>query len=393
MKTYFEFLNSVKLLCGAYALERLPHELLQLQSHKALLLSDAVLAKIGTLAKVQQALGSVVEALTYTDIPVDSSLTKVNELVALYQNNQCDAIIALGGGSVIDTAKALRLVLSQNSDDLMSLCGVESMKRGASIPFVVIPTTAGTGSECTGVAVIKNEQSQTKMEFVSPYLMPDIAILDPAMTLSLPAKASASTAMDALCHSVEAISGLQANPISSSFAHSAISLISHNVLQVTRKPQDVEARTHMAIASCMAGIAFSNSMVGLVHAIGHVLGAQCRVAHAIAMAILLPHVMRYNISHCAEAYASLLPSLSPQEYARAASKSTEERARISIELIEKLLQELHQACELPLRLRDAGVSEDSFMPIAQDAINDGAIIYNPRSAGIEDIIAILQQAY
>ncbi len=393
MNSYFEFLNSVKLLCGAHSLERLPHEMHLLGATRALLLSDAILEKIGTLATVQQALGEALASVSYTDIPVDSSLNKVNELVALYKSQGCDCIIAVGGGSVIDTAKGVRLVLSQDSDDLLSFCGVESLKRGRAIPFAVIPTTAGTGSECTGVAVIKNEAAKLKMEFVSPYVMPDMAILDPQMTLSLPAKATASTAMDALCHAVEAHSCLQANPVSSSFATGAIKLISQNVLQATVKPSDKSARTNMAIASCMAGIAFSNSMVGLVHATGHVLGAQCRVPHAVVMAILLPHVMRYNLSVCAESYAELLIYLAPDVYAVKAGESAEARALCAIEAVDALLQSLNKACDMPLRLRDTGVSEADFLPIAKDAVNDGAIIYNPRSAGVDEIIAILKQAY
>ncbi len=393
MNSYFEFLNSVKLLCGAHSLERLPHEMHLLGATRALLLSDAMLEKIGTLATVRQALGDAMDSVSYTDIPVDSSLNKVNELVALYKAQGCDCIIAVGGGSVIDTAKGVRLVLSQDSDDLLSFCGVESLKRGRAIPFAVIPTTAGTGSECTGVAVIKNEAAKLKMEFVSPYVMPDMAILDPQMTLSLPAKATASTAMDALCHAIEGHSCLQANPVSSCFATGAIKLICQNVLQATTKPSDKNARTNMAIASCMAGIAFSNSMVGLVHATGHVLGAQCRVPHAVVMAILLPHVMRYNLGVCAESYAELLIYLAPDVYATHAGESTEKRALCAIEAVENLLKSLNKACDLPLRLRDTGVTEADFLPIAKDAINDGAVIYNPRSAGVDEIVAILQQAF
>lgn len=393
MNSYFEFLNSVKLLCGAHSLERLPHEMHLLGATRALLLSDAILEKIGSLSLVRQALGESMDSVSYTDIPVDSSLHKVNELVALYKAQGCDCIIAVGGGSVIDTAKGVRLVLSQDSDDLLSFCGVESLKRGRAIPFAVIPTTAGTGSECTGVAVIKNEAAQLKMEFVSPHVMPDMAILDPQMTLSLPAKATSSTAMDALCHAVEAYSCLQANPVSSSFATGAIQLISKNVLQATTKPSDKEARTKMAIASCMAGIAFSNSMVGLVHATGHVLGAQCRVPHAVVMAILLPHVMRYNVSVCAESYAELLIYLATDVYATHAGESTEKRALCAIEAVESLLKSLNKACDLPLRLRDTGVTEADFLPIAKDAVNDGAIIYNPRTAGVDDIVSLLQQAF
>ena len=179
--SYFEFQNAVKLLCGELALERIPNELQHLNAERPLVLSDAVLAKIGTMALVTQAMEAegVAAAAVFTDIPVDSSLAVVNRIAAYYREQGCDSIVAIGGGSVIDTAKGVRLVLSQNTDDIFAISGLENVARGKHIPFIVVPTTAGTGSECTGVAVIRNDANGVKMEFLSPFVEPDVAVVDP----------------------------------------------------------------------------------------------------------------------------------------------------------------------------------------------------------------------
>lgn len=391
--SYFEFQNAVKLLCGELALERIPNELQHLNAERPLVLSDAVLAKIGTMAPVTQAMEAegVAAAAVFTDIPVDSSLAVVNRIAAYYREQGCDSIVAIGGGSVIDTAKGVRLVLSQNTDDIFAISGLENVARGKHIPFIVVPTTAGTGSECTGVAVIRNDANGVKMEFLSPFVEPDVAVVDPRMTEGLPPKATASTGMDALCHAVEACTCLQANPLSTAYATAAIRLIAQNLQTATVNGKNREARFNMALASTMAGIAFSNSMVGAVHAIGHALGGVCHVPHAVAMTILLPHVMRYNLSHSAGAYAELLPWLVGQDAAMATPPET--RAEASIAAIEALGRKLNAACGLPLTLSAAGVSKDDFPKVAEFAVNDGALIVNPRAATEAQVLEILNSAY
>ncbi|MBR4311473.1 MAG: iron-containing alcohol dehydrogenase [Akkermansia sp.] len=391
--SYFEFQNAVKLLCGDLALERIPNELQHLNAKSPLVLSDAVLAKIGTMTKVTDAMVAegVAPAATFTDIPVDSSLAVVNRIAAFYREQNCDSIVAIGGGSVIDTAKGVRLVLSQNTDDIFSISGLENVTKGRYIPFVVVPTTAGTGSECTGVAVIKNDANGVKMEFLSPFVEPDVAVIDPRMTEGLPPKATASTGMDALCHAVEACTCLQANPMSSAYGTAAIRLITQNLETATKDGKNREARYNMALASTMAGIAFSNSMVGAVHAIGHALGGVCHVPHAVAMTILLPHVMRYNLSHSAGDYAALLPWLVGMDAAMATP--AEKRAEAAIEAIVTLGRKLNTACGLPLTLSEAGVSKDAFAKVAEFAVNDGALIVNPRVASEEQVMEILNAAF
>lgn len=393
MVSYFEFQNAVKLLCGELALERLSIELEHLGASRPLVLSDAVLSKIGTLDQVVEAMQSegICAGAAFTDIPVDSSLAVVNKIAAYYRETQCDSIVAVGGGSVIDTAKGVRLVLSQDSDDILSISGVENLTRGKHIPFIVVPTTAGTGSECTGVAVIRNDANGVKMEFLSPFVEPDVAVIDPRMTMGLPPKATASTGMDALVHAIEACTCLQANPLSTAYGTAAIRMITENLEEATRNGRNKQARFAMAVASTMAGIAFSNSMVGAVHAIGHALGGVCHVPHAVAMSILLPHVMRYNLSHCADGYAALFPWLVGMQTAIATPAA--KHAEATIEFIETLTKRLNTLCGLPLTLRDAGVQKEAFAKVAEFAVNDGALIVNPRAASEEQVVGILNAAY
>ena len=393
MNKYFEFQNAVKLLCGELALERIPNELQHLGAKRPLVLSDAVLARIGTLNTVLHAMAEegVTPAHVFTDIPVDSSLKVVNDIAYLYRDHNCDSIVAVGGGSVIDTAKGVRLVLSQDTDDILSIGGVENLSRGTFIPFIVVPTTAGTGSECTGVAVIRNDRTNVKMEFLSPFVEPDVAVIDPRMTMGLPPKATASTGLDALCHALEGCTCLQANPLSNAYAHAAIRMIAENITEATRNGGNKTARFRMAVASTMAGIAFSNSMVGAVHAIGHALGGVCHVPHAVAMTILLPHVMRYNMERCRTSYGELLPLFIGQE--AAAAVPSDRSGEATLEAIVKLEQELRELCGLPLTLHEAEVSKADFEQVAAVAVNDGALIVNPRAADRAQVMEILNAAY
>lgn len=390
MEKYFEFINSVKICSGENALENIGYELDFLGCHNPLILSDAGVTKAGILDTIKKILdkANLPSDNTFSEIPADSDISVISKIATMYVNLGCDGIIACGGGSVIDTAKVVRLVLSQNNvDDILSLSGNEIIKKGKHIPFVVLPTTCGTGSECTAVAVIKNHETGVKMEFISSELLPDTAIIDVRLTQTLPPRLIASSAMDALCHCIEAFSGVQKNHISDSFATCAIRLIVKNLPIVLTKPTDT-ARTELALASTLAGIAFSNSMVGIVHAIGHACGGEASVPHGNAMTILLPECMRYNLAACEAEYSELLLYLAgPEIYAET---KPEDRAQKSIEFIVDFEQKLNELCGIPLHLSDYSVTPDLLSNIAKKAINDGAIIVNKKPAGIDEILQILQ---
>ena len=390
---YYEFQNSAKILSGEFAVENIPHELNSLGAKNVLILTDKTLEKIGTLQILIDAIGdtNVKIADIFTDIPQDSSIEIIEQIAKIYSDKQCDGIIALGGGSVIDTAKGARMILSQNKQNIMDLAGCELISYGKHIPFVAIPTTSGTGSEVTLVAVILNKIQNIKMEFISYYLVPDVAVLDTRMTLTLPPKITASTGMDALCHSIEAYTCIQKNPLSDAYATTAIEIIRDNLIETVKNGSDKKRRLEMANASLMAGVAFSNSMVGVIHAIGHSVGAISRVPHGDAMGILMPHCMRFNLDKLEKEYAKLLLFIAGEEVYLNTPK--EKRAETTIEYVEKILQQLNQLSGLPTKLSDVNVKKEDFDAIAKKALNDGAMLVNPKHVTYEDIIKILEAAY
>ena len=390
---YYEFQNATKILSGKLAINNIPAELKFLNAQSPLLISDEILNKIGTVKKVKDAINTdnkIKVKAEYTQVPPDSDLKVVNKIAKIYKEQKCDSIVAVGGGSVIDTAKGVRMLLSQNKEDINELMGNEILNYGKHIPFIGVPTTSGTGSEVTLVAVIEDKIKNLKMEFISYFLLPDVAVLDPEMTMTLPKKATASTGIDALCHAIEAYTCIQKNPLSDAYAISAIKIIMDNIEIAVKNGENKKARLSMANASLMAGISFSNSMVGLVHAIGHSIGAVSKVPHGDAISILLPYVMEYNFDVVKEEYAKIALYTLPEE---CINRSEEERAVLLIGKVKSLIKKLNEETGLPKRLKDVKINKNDFEKIAQTSINDGAIIVNSKKADIIDIINILEKAY
>ncbi|WP_326975140.1 iron-containing alcohol dehydrogenase [Caproicibacter sp. BJN0012] len=390
---YYEFYNPPKLLSGNFALENIPGALADLKAKKPLLLSDQMLKKIGTLQTVTDALlsGGMTPGGSFTEIPADSSSLVVNQIAALFRSLGCDSILAVGGGSVLDTAKGVRMLISQNAGNIMDVMGCETIDCGERVPFIAVPTTAGTGSESTMVAVILDPIKNIKMEFISYHLLPDVAVLDPRMTLTLPPRITASTGMDALCHALEAYTCLQKNPVSDAFAAGALEIIRDHLRTAVNNGKDVKARQAMANAAFMAGAAFSNSMVGMIHAIGHALGGVCHVPHGEAMTILMPYCMEYNFDMLEGLYGKLLLYLAGDEIY--AGTPREERGRGTISLIRQMTSEFHESCGLPMRLSETKARREDFEKVAQAALKDGAMIVNPKQVGQQDVLNILEKAF
>lgn len=393
MSNYYEFQNSAKILSGDLAIENIPHEFKSLGAKNILVLTDKTLEKIGTLQIVIDAIdsGELKISGIFTEIPPDSSIDTINEVVKKYKDLNCDGILAIGGGSVIDTAKGTRMVLSQEKEDIMELAGCELISYGKHIPFIAIPTTSGTGSEATLVAVILNKIQNIKMEFISYFLVPDVAVLDPRMTLTLPKKITASTGMDALCHAIESYTCLQKNPMSDAYAIAAIEIIRENLVNAVKNGNDKKIRLAMANASLMAGVSFSNSMVGLIHAIGHSVGAVAKVPHGDAMSILMPVCMKFNKDKLENEYSKLLLYVAGEKVYINTPKN--KRADTTIEYIEKMLNELNELSGLPTKLSEANVKKEDFEAIAEKSLNDGAIIVNPKQVSYNDVINILNEAF
>lgn len=389
---YYQHYNPVKIVSGRAALESLPFELMGLGSSKPLVVTDEGIVKAGILDIVLKTMeGSPIEiGAVYDRVPPDSSHVTVNEVAGLYRKAGCDSLVAVGGGSVMDTAKAANIVISEDSDDLMKFVGADCLTAEMR-PLLCIPTTAGTGSEVTLAAMVAHVDKNCKMGFTSYRLLPRVAILDPRMYITAPPRITAMAGMDALAHAVEAYSCLQKNPMSDAYAFKAIDLIRRYLLLACERGEDEEARMGMANAALLAGIAVSNSMVGLVHAIGHAAGGVCHVPHGLAMAILLPFCMEYNLAECDVYYSQLLlPLAGEDEYARTPSSN---RARSCIRAVRHLNLRLKDMTGMPVTLKDAGVKREQLPLIAEGALGDGAVVFNPREADYEDILKILMAAY
>lgn len=397
---YYEYSCRVKIVAGHDALEGIPALLRHVGARRPLLVTDKGVAGAGLVDIVRQAIGDRLEiGAVADDVPPDSDLKVVHRLSALYRENGCDAMIAVGGGSVMDTAKGINIVVSERAEDLMKFSGSGALKRPLK-PLIAVPTTAGTGSEVTLVAVIKDHERHLKMAFVSFFLLPDAAILDSRMTLSLPAPITASTGMDALTHAVEAYYCLSKNPLSDVTALAAIRLISGNLLKVVRNPSDREGRLAMANAATLAGMAFSNSMVGMVHTLGHATGSVCGVPHGVCMAILLPYGLEYN-RHKREVVMGelLFPIGGPGIYGQTAP---EDRTNRVIAYVRQLNEDLHEMTggrharflgEVIDREGNPAVPRERLPDIARTALGDGSIFYNPEDLDYDDLLMVLEAAW
>ncbi|WP_151813102.1 iron-containing alcohol dehydrogenase [Acinetobacter junii] len=392
-KPYYEFFCPVKVIAGNAALEHIPFELATLGAKRPMIITDKGVRANGLLNPIEAAFSTTdaVIGAIFDDVPPDSSLEVVRLAAELYRKQKCDAIIAIGGGSVIDTSKATNILVSEGGNDLLQYSGAHNLSKPLK-PFFVIPTTSGTGSEVTMVAVVSDLEKNVKIPFTSYYLMPHAAILDPRMTQTLPPHLTAMTAMDAMTHAVEAYTCLAANPLSDAYASAAIKKISENLFKVLDKPSEPQGRLELAQASTMAGIAFSNSMVGLVHSLGHALGAVAHLPHGLCMNLFLPYVLEYNKEVNGNKIGELLLPLAGADiYAQTPAN---QRADKAIATILTMRDRLFSLTKLPRNLRETGkVTEAQLDDVAEKALNDGSIIFNPKEASLKDLRAILQKAW
>ncbi|MFO7715774.1 iron-containing alcohol dehydrogenase [Desulfosarcina sp.] len=397
---YYEFFCGVETLVGRRALERIPPLLSRLGGQCPLIITDKGVAAAGLVDIVTSAITPGVRiGAVEADVPRDSELKVVNRLAGVYRERGCDSIVAVGGGSVLDTAKGVNILVSENASDLMHYSGAGSLKRPLK-PLVAIPTTAGTGSEVTMAAVIADHARKKKMLFTSNFLFPDAAVLDPRMTLALPPTLTAATAMDALTHAVEAYTCLSKNPISDAHALIAIGLIGQNLLQVIKEPDNEDGRLALAVGANLAGVAFSNAMVGMVHTLGNSVGAVCGVAHGACMAILLPYGLEYNMHKNGGLTAQLLlPLAGARIYAHTPAHL---RAEQTVAFIRQLNQRLHQETgggharffkEITAPDGTARVPVEKLEAIAEQALGDGTLFYNPEELDHEDLVMVMSHAW
>jgi alcohol dehydrogenase class IV len=294
-------------------------------------------------------------------------------------------VIGFGGGSSLDVAK-LAALLAASDQPLAEAYGVGNA-RGPRLPLVLVPTTAGTGSEVTPISIVTTGASE-KMGVVSPLLLPDLALLDPELTLGLPAHVTAATGIDAMVHAIEAYASANPNnnPISRALAVEALGLMGRMLLRAVQKPDDLEARTGMLLGSMLAGQAFANSPVAAVHALAYPIGGHYKVPHGLSNALVLPHVLRFNAQVAPEAYAELLPHVFPDlpamNVADAAMKFAQSMADLS------------QACGLEQGLREMGIAREALPELARDAINQTRLLVNnPRPVDEAAAMQIYEAAW
>lgn len=389
---YFEFHTPTKIACGENALANLHFELEKMNALNPIIITDKGVVAAGLLKKVEASLFNtkIKIAYVYDNTPSDSDIEVVNQIGKLFRSNRADSIIAIGGGSPIDTAKGVNILISENVSDIEPLSGVEMLTK-PQLPLIIIPTTAGTGSEATQVAVISNNKTNCKYLFNSTLVTPRLAVLDPEMTMTLPPKLTAATGMDALTHAVEAYTCLQKNPISDVYAIASIKLIFANILTAINEPKNKTARTNMALASLLGGIAFSNSMVGAVHSIGHSIGSIAHVHHGVAMSILLPHVMKFNLKKADCFYSELLQYVREPEVV--SKIGLKDRASEFIFAIESLQKEMNAINTLPIKFSEINLDKSLFEKIANLSMNDGSLTTNPINLNVQDVINILNASY
>ncbi len=390
MADSYRFVCPVKIVSGATALDKLPSEFKQIGCQRPIIVTDKGVAQAGLLDFVHKACegSDLTIGAIYDEVPPDSPVSAVLAIVEMYKSNNCDGILAIGGGSAIDTAKGVGIKLADESIDLMNFKAVLRMVKPTP-PLIVVPTTAGTGSEVTSAAVISDPEKDIKLSLISPSMPPNTAIVDPRMTMTLPPRLTAATGMDALTHAIEATLGIQKNPISDAVAFKAISLICGNLVEATQNGKNLDARLAMANAATLAGIAFSNAMVTMVHALGHSLGAICHVPHADAMAICLPDTLEWNLDTVGDFIADLLlPMAGAEEYVKTAP---EERAARAIKMIRDMRAKLNEICGLPISLKDAGVTPDQLPAVAEISPADGAAYYNRKKFTPEQALEVLQK--
>ncbi len=372
---YYEFYCPVKIISGDNAIFNLPNELDRLKAKKPLIVTDDGIKKSGIIDSViKMAFDESKKPmpLIFSEIPVESSTKAVEKLLNFFKQNGCDSIIAVGGGSVIDSSKALNMLIAENRDSLQELAGVDIIKNRG-VPFVVIPTTAGTGAEVTSVAVIFDEDSKSKMAFASSLLMPDSAIIDPAATQTLPKKLTASSGIDALSHAIEAYISIQSNPISRALAFEAVKIIWESLPAAVKDKENKQARENMLNASLIAGMAFSNSMVGIVHSLAHSAGSVLHIPHGVAVSLFLVAGVKENAVASAKELSELLNAVA---YMNEYRGTTKQRAERFIYFLEKFVNQIKQEAGLPLTLKDAGFTKEQEDEIIKLATRDGSSIFS-----------------
>ena len=381
----FDFQQRTQVVTGAGSIERVGELARELGAKKILLVTDAGIVAAGHAARVKKNLEAAGLRVTVFDKAKENPTTKcVDDCVAVAQAAGIDAIVGLGGGSSMDTAKGCNFILT-NGGRMQDYWGIGKATKPM-LPFIAIPTTAGTGSEMQCAALIADEQTHQKMACLDPKCAARVAILDPALTLSQPPRVTACTGIDAIAHAVESAVTTKRNPLSEKLSREAFKLCVGAFPEVLRQPENLEARARMQIGAALAGAAIESSMLGAAHSAANPLTAHFDVAHGQAVGLMLPHVVRYNAQHpeARTIYAQLAIEAGIDE----ASAS----AQSAIDGLVSRLEELLELAGLKISLADCGVKRDSIPMLAAEAAKQWTAGFNPRPIREKDFESLYAAA-
>ncbi len=387
---FFTWGIRTKILYSPGLRSELGFEMAQLGGTRAILFTDKGLIDAGVAQMIIDALkGSKVElAGVFDKILQDARIDIINEGAKFYRDKGANCVIALGGGSVMDTTKAINVLVGSGQDDFAPLAAQAALYDDAKplAPHIAFPTTAGTACEVTNGMVVLDTEAHAKLSVGHPFCVADIAMLDPELTVRLPAKITAFTGMDALTHAIEGITSTTVSPISDALGMHAIRLITEYLPVAVAEPENIEARGNMLIASTIAGMCFINSLTGAVHALAHALGGQYGIPHGIANTILLPEIMEYNLPERPERFKVIadlmgvpVDNLDPLEAGKKAIEA---------------VRDLRKKVGLTQTLKDFQVPTDrvALQPTIDLAAADGQMGSNPRTMEDDDIYNVYMKA-
>ncbi|MEW9797229.1 iron-containing alcohol dehydrogenase [Alteromonas sp. CYL-A6] len=372
---------------GGGACGQLPQVMARLGCQRALIITDKTMVKIGVTARITDVLDAEgVRYEIFDDVMPEPDDTSITAAVTQARDGQFDCLVALGGGSAIDSAKAIALLATHGGH--MRDYKVPHVVTQKSMPVIAIPTTAGTGSECTRVTIISDSASAEKMLCMGPGLIPSAAIVDYELTLSVPFRVAADTGIDALTHAIEAYVSRKANAFSDQQAIAAMRLIAPNLITACEQPDNREAKEALMLGSCLAGMAFSNASVCLVHGMSRPLGVHFHVPHGMSNAMLLPAVTRYSLTGAPVRYAEcaqimgLVSNIADIDYCH--------------EELLNLLTSLNATLSVPL-MSEFGIDEHQYRSLiptmAEQALASGSPLNNPTVPDTAAMAALYQQVY
>ena len=379
----FTFSVPQNIIVGRGSLAKLPEVAEKSGGKKAFIISGPHLNKMGIVQSCVDALKAKgIESSVFTETEGNPSVETVDKASAAYKESGADFIVALGGGSPMDVAKAVGVV-ARYGGSITEYEGADKVP-GDIIPLIAVPTTAGTGSEVTAFSVITDHSRNYKLTVFSYKLIPSYAILDAELLTTAPASVAAACGIDAMVHALEAYISTAASPFSDAMAEKALELIGANIRCYAANRGDIEAAENMLVGSLFAGIAFSWARLGDVHAMSHPVSAYFNVPHGVANAILLPTIVEYNMLADKGKYLNIYNYIA--ELPAAPEEFTADM------LVDELLN-LNEALGIPSGLEEAGVTKDKFDAMADDAMKSGNIAVNPRSTTKKDVLALYEKAF